>query len=129
MPKLGRGMYPLRASIQWYIGYWRDRALARTENPEKGERAKLENKILAARLQERTGELILRSDVKMVTTSAYQRLGKSLDTLPGQLGKEFNWPPEVVLAVRERLDDFRRMFVADGAEFVDVEDDASGTEE
>lgn len=122
MPKLARGLYPFRACVLWYVDYWRDRALSRQGNETKEKKQSIEAQILEGRLLEQRGHLIARAEVVMVVASAYRRLGRSLETLPGQLAKEFNWPADVQRALRDRLDDFRRTFVADNAEFVDVTD-------
>lgn len=124
MPKLGRGQYPFPEVVQWYVAYWRDRALSRTGNESKEAKQRLETQILETRLGERRGHLIARAEVVMVVGGAYRRLGKALETLPGQLSKEFNWPADVTRSMRDRLDDFRRQFVADNAEFIEVTDGA-----
>jgi len=71
-----------------------------------------------ARLAERklaieSGLLLQAAETRQVIQVALARLGKSLDGLPTQLGREFNLPEEVVRSMRGRLDDFRRGTVAE----------------
>lgn len=124
MPKAGRGLYPLKGAVQWYIKYWEDRARLR-EGDESRKRIRSAQASLAeAKVMEQTGHLITRSEVVMVMGGAFSRLGKALDRLPSTLSRDLNLPPDHVRVIRERIDQMRRDFVRDSAEFVDVIDPA-----
>jgi len=125
MPKRGRGLYPLKACVQWYVKYWRDRALSREGGEGKKRQVDLDNALKEAKLQEATGHLINRAEVVQTWSGAFLRLGKMLDGIPSSLGRELNWPPDTLRIVRARIDDARENFVRDSAEFIDVTDDAS----
>lgn len=71
------------------------------------------------------GDYVERDRVLTVMATAFTRLGKALEMLPGQLAREFNWPPEQVRLVRARLDEFRRAFARDAREFQDVTEPGS----
>jgi phage terminase Nu1 subunit (DNA packaging protein) len=76
-----------------------------------------------ARLAERklameSGLLLPAAETRQVAQVAFGRLGKMLDGLPSQLGREFNLPEEVVRSMRARLDDFRRQAVGEIHEFL-----------
>lgn len=126
LPKSGRGLFPVRACVQWYVGYWRDRALGRKGDEHRTRKAAAEAKLLEAKVMQHTGDLVERAEVSAVWTAATARLAKSFETLPNNLAREFGWPPETVRSMRLALDDFRRSFVRDSAEFVDVIDDDAG---
>lgn len=125
MPRVGRGLYPLKACVQWNLAYWKDRAMGREADTGKKKRQDLDNQILEAKLQEATGHLISRAEVVQVWSAAFLHLGKALDALPSALGRELNWPTDTTRIVRARIDDARENFVRDSAEFIDVTDDAS----
>jgi len=122
MPKVGRGRFPLKSCVQWYVAYWRDRALGRKDDGNRTRKSAAEATLLEAKVRLQTGHLVERADALAVWTGAVSRLAKSFETLPNNLAREFNWPPEAVRAMREALDDYRRTFVRDCAEFVDVVD-------
>ena len=126
MPKNGRGEFPLVACVQWYVAYWRDRALGRVNDANRTRKTAAEAMLLEAKVRQHTGDLIERAEVLAVWTGAVTRLGKAFETLPNNMAREFNWPPEMVRAMRQSLDDFRRAFVRDSAEFVDVLDPPIG---
>jgi phage terminase Nu1 subunit (DNA packaging protein) len=126
MPKSSRGRFPLTGCVQWYVAYWRDRALGRKDDDNRNRKTAAEAKLLEAKVQQHTGHLIERAQVLSVWTGAVMRLAKAFETLPNNLAREFNWPPEAVRALRQALDDFRRAFVHESAEFVDVIDEPSG---
>lgn len=129
MPKLARGQYPLKACIHWYVAYWRDRALGRSEDDSKRRKSAAEAQLWEAKARQSTGDLIERAEIVAAWTTIAMRLGKAFETLPNNLGREFNWSPEVVRSVRASLDDFRRTFVRDSAEFLEVTDEARGATE
>lgn len=124
MPKRGRGLYPLKACVQWYVAYWKDRALGREADTGKKRRQDLDTQILEAKLQEATGHLINRVEVVQVWSGAFMRLGKMLDGLPSSLGRELNWSTDTTRIVRARIDQARDNFVRDSGEFIEVTDDA-----
>lgn len=122
MPKSGRGKFPLRGCVQWYVAYWRERATGRKDDTSRSRKSEAEALLLETRVKEKSGGLIDRAEAVAVWSGAVTRLGKAFESLPNNLAREFNWPPEVVRAVRAAFDDFRRSFVRDSAEFVDVVD-------
>ena len=123
MPKNGRGRFPLKACVQWYVAYWRERAVGRKDDGNRNRKFAAEALLLEAKVKRETGDLLERAEAVAAWTASVMRLGKAFETLPNNLAREFNWPPETVRAVRQSLDDFRRTFVRDSAEFLDVVDE------
>ena len=126
MPKLGRGLYPLMGCVQWYIRYWENKALGREGNVARTEKQTLENEILRAKVREATGHLIDRAEVVMVVSSAFMRLGKYLDSLPSIIQRECPISTDSVRVIRVLLDEGRRNFVRDSAEFIEVVEEKRG---
>lgn len=124
MPRIGRGLYPLKGCVQWYVNYWKDRANGREASTGKLKRQDLENKILEARMLEATGHLIPRAEVVQVWEAAYLRLGKMFDGLPASLSRELHLSTDTARILRARLDEARANFARDSAEYIDVTDDA-----
>lgn len=123
MPKSGRGRFPLKGCVQWYVGYWRDRAQGRREDTHRTRKSAAEALLLETKVRQQAGRLVDRAEVLQLWTGAVGRLSKAFETLPNNLAREFNWSPDVVRSLRASLDDFRRAFVRDTSEFVDVVDD------
>lgn len=111
------------ASVQWYIEYWKSRAVSREGDENKKRIGATRAALLETELQKATGHLIERAQVVAVMSSAYTRLGKALNSLPSSLGRELNWAPETTRVVRAAIDDLRQNFVRDSSEFQDVTDD------
>ena len=79
-------------------------------------------KLLEMQLERQLGEMVPRAEVLAVAGAAFQRLGKALETLPSQVGREFNWSPQHIAEVRARIDEFRNNFARDLQEYVEVVD-------
>lgn len=120
LPRVGRGLYPMRGCVQWYVAYWESRAKGRMGDTTKLEGQELKNALTKAKLQEATGHLIPRKEVMDVWTSAYLRLGKWFDGLAASLGREMNWNTDTIKVVRARFDEAREDFATDSAEYIDV---------
>lgn len=73
---------------------------------------------LERKMAREEGLLMPVSELRPALTSAIVRLGKSLETLPGQLARQLNLPDEVARAMRRSIDDFRRNAVRDLQEFL-----------
>ena len=120
MPRLGRGTYPLKGCVQWYVRYWKDKAENRGgTDPERREGQTLKNQIARAKLEEATGHLIPRKDVMQVWTSAYLRLGKWLDGLASSLAREAGLNTDTARILRSRLDEAREDFARDSQEYIE----------
>lgn len=117
---MGRGLYPMKACVHWYIDYWKGRALGREGDAGKKLKTDLETQLLQSKVQEATGHLINRQEVVMVVSSAFLRLGKMFNGLPNSIGRELSWSPDTIRIVRARLDEARKNFVRDSAEFIEV---------
>lgn len=126
MPKARRAEYPLKACVQWYLNFWRDRAQGRVGNEARNRKSEMEAKLLEVKVAKASGNFIDRAEVLMVWGSTFARIGKMLDSLPAALAREFGWSHETVKAVRARLDDARRNFVRDSAEYLDVVEEMDG---
>lgn len=120
MPKLGRGVFPLIACVRWYVKFWRDRAQSRTGDTVGEGKKDVELKILRAKYEETTGDLIRRSEVVMQVSSGFVRLGKMLDSIPPSLGREFNLGTDIVRLMSARIDEAREGYVRDVREYIDV---------
>lgn len=120
MPRLGRGLYPLKGCVQWYVNYWKERATGRAD-PSRQATSDLRNQYLQARLAKETGDFIPRKDVMNVWSSAYVRLSKFLDGIAPALGRELGWSTDVVRQVRQHIDHGREDFVRDAAEYLKQE--------
>lgn len=117
MPRAGVGLYPLTGCVRWYIEFWRSRAQA-AMNPRRDRAEDARITILEAKALEATGHLVHKADVKMALDAAFMVLGRSLETLPGQLGRECQLPPEAVRKMRARFDDFRKNLARDCAKYM-----------
>lgn len=85
----------------------------------KALRAEQENAVAA-------GLLIPKAEMRRVLQTAFARLGRFLDTLPGQIGTPLNLPDEVTRAMRNQIEDARRALVRDLRELVkDADIDAA----
>jgi hypothetical protein len=107
MPRVGRGRYPLIGCVQWYLAYWKTRALTN----EKGHKLKnmkfdLQIQLLKIKVQEKTNELNDRIFVE-TRRDVLRALRRRNDDLPFVMGKKFNWSRELILAVRDCLDEAR----------------------
>lgn len=70
-------------------------------------------RLVEHRLAVESGLLLHATDVRQVLRTAVSALGRFVDTLPGQLGRRHNLPDEVVRALRDQMDEARRLFVRD----------------
>lgn len=123
LPRIGRGLYPLKGCVHWYLNYWKSRALGREGDADKKLKTSLETQLLQSKVQEATGHLINRQEVVMIVSAAFLRLGKMMNALPTSLGREMSWAPDTIRIVRKRLDEARENYVRDSAEFIDVVED------
>lgn len=72
-------------------------------------------------LARKSGFLLETAETRQALQTALGRLGKSLDALPGQIGRSHNLPDEVVRAIRNRIDEFRQTLVGDLKAFLTQE--------
>lgn len=121
LPRVARGLYPLAACVQWYVNFWKSRALERAGSTVKIRGDELRNTILEAKAAEATGHLVAKADVVLALDAAFLRLGKSFETLPSALARECNLPPEATRKLRARLDDYRKNFARDTGEYLSGE--------
>lgn len=84
-----------------------------TELSPTQRKAIAEARIKERRLAIETGLLADVPQLRQNQTLVIARLGRFFDNLPPQLAREFNLPEEVMRAMRKRLDDQRRSFVAE----------------
>jgi phage terminase Nu1 subunit (DNA packaging protein) len=80
-----------------------------------------------ARRQERelaleTGFLISTAELRPVLQGTMARLGRFLDTLPGQLGRQCGLGDDVIRVMRGSIEDQRRIFVRDMRAALEQED-------
>lgn len=64
-------------------------------------------------LARESGLLVSTAEIRQKLAAPVAQFGRFLDNLPQQLGRRFNLPDEVVRAMRDMLDDQRRVFVRD----------------
>ena len=84
-----------------------------------------------ARLAERklaleTGMLVSKAEMRQVLTGAMAKLGRFLDTLPGQVARHHALPEEVARSMRSLIDEQRRVFVKEIQEALEIEAAANG---
>lgn len=120
MPKEGRDLYPLSGCVQWYVQFWKSRAIK--AGGTNGSRDRVENAratMMEAKAAQATGHLISKVEVAQAAEGAFMQLGKAFETLPSTLGRECNLPPDAIRKLRAHLDQFRRNFARDLGEYMD----------
>lgn len=73
------------------------------------------------------GLLIPTAEVRRIMVPLITALGRFLDALPSQMGRQFNLPDQVVREMRRAIDDRRRQFVASAPSFCGEATDESGS--
>lgn len=125
MPKAGRGMFPTRDAVRWYVEFLRKGGEKQTDGPT---RADIGRDLDALKLKKLQGEVFDRREVVDTMNGAYERLGAAHELLTTRIGRELNLGTDDAKAVREMIDETRRAFVEDMGEFIDpvqMEDDDS----
>jgi hypothetical protein len=118
MPKDGRGTYPLRDALRWYVEFLRGRQESQVASGPT--RAEIERDIALLKLKKAQGQVFDRAEVVDTMTGAYVRLGNELELLATRVGRELNLPGDDVTMIRDMVDEMRIKFVHDSAEYVEV---------
>lgn len=118
MPRAGRGMYPTRDCVRWYVEYLRGRQEERAK--EGPTRTDIARDLDALKLKKALGEVFDRQEVFDTWTGAYARLGVALEMIPTKIGRELNLSGEDVKMIRDMIDEARARFVEDSGEFAQV---------
>ena len=109
--------------MQWYVAYWRDRALGRDGTRARSDKQVTEAEILAEKLKRIRGEVFDRREVFDTLMGANVRLGNALELLATRIGRELNLTGEDVKMVRDLTDEMRANYVRDCGEFIEVVED------
>jgi hypothetical protein len=118
MPRAGRGMYPTRDAVRWYVEFLRKGG----EKPNQAgpSRQDIARDLEALKLKKALGEVFDRQDVLDTTRGAYVRLGAEHEALATRIGRELNLPGDDVKMIMGMTDEMRARFVEDMGEFIDV---------
>lgn len=121
MPRHGRGLYPLKACVQWYLAYCVENATGRKGNADENtEERRYKNQILRVKAEAATGDMISRAEVVMVWSSALARYGKAIGDMPRKWGRDLNLSSDLVKTMVADLNALRESLVRDSAEYVEV---------
>jgi hypothetical protein len=100
---------------------------ANKERPESDgpTRADIDKQLAQIKLKQAMGGLIDRQEVLDTLTAASGRLAKGLEGLASGIGREFNMAGDDVKLIQQRVDEMRRVFIAETQEFQDVVEDGA----
>lgn len=130
LPRAGRGMYPTKDAVRWYVEFLRKGG----EKPaaDGPTRSDIARDLDALKLKKALAEVFDAQEVLDTTRGAYTRLGAEHENLATRIGRELNLTGDDVKMVRDMVDEMRARFVDDMGEFIDVieppkaEDGSSG---
>jgi hypothetical protein len=118
MPRYGRGLYPLKGCVQWYVRYWETRAMARGSGEQAKRTTELRDTLLEAKIRDATGQTVSRVDVVMAASNMFLQLGKFFDNLPAALQRDAALSPDAMRVLRTKIDQARINAVRDLREFM-----------
>lgn len=118
MPKAGRGMYPTKDAVRWYVEFLRKGGEKATADGPT--RADISRDLDLIKLAQARGEVFDRQEVFDTMLGAYSRLGVAHEQLATRIGRELNLTGDDVKMLRDMVDEMRAKFVQDCGEFIDV---------
>lgn len=121
MPKAGRGLFPMRDATRWYVEFLRKGG----EKPAATgpTLADAQRDLALLKVKKAQGEVFDRQEVVGTMNAAYERLGASHEQLATKISRELNLSTDDAKMVRDMVDEMRRKFVNDCAEFIEVVED------
>jgi len=111
IPKVGRGQYPLAATVRAYIKFLRNTGAAKELDPDKLEpfrrKAHYESEMSKLHLQRLRGELVPRIEVEQEQGRIAKIVAEGLETLPDIMERDTGATPKQLAKVQDVIDRIR----------------------
>lgn len=117
LPRLAHGLYPLLADVRWYIHYSKTCGTVRRRSKIKERSGRARLKLLEIQVQQVTGSFVER-ELLDGRKCLVKLLDRQLAGLVWEMGREFEWSEEQILAVRRKLDTMRNNVVGESDQFI-----------